>query len=121
MAPGPLERLRVGAAALEHAGFVVGREEGLDLVVVLQLGIQQHPLDAETLVVLLEVLEHQKGGTLGLVLGQDADQQGLHRVAVPGIEGRQQVNPSEGEDTALGLADGLGDVRQGVDDGSPDG
>ena len=70
-------------------------------------------LDTQAEVVLHQVLEHEEGGAFGLVFRQNAYQQGLGGVTAPGREGRQEVNPAERENTALGLAHGSGNMRHG--------
>ena len=98
IAAAPLERLRV-----------VFPEQGLDLVVFLELRIQKHPFDSQADAIFMYVLEHQDVRSLTLVLGQDADEERLDGVVV--AEGTEDGDETEGEEAAFRLADGAGDGR----------
>ena len=74
-------------------------------MVFLKLRIHKHMLDAKADVVLHQVLEHKESGAFGLIFRKDADEKGLRGVIALRGKGGKEVDPSEGKDTALGLAD----------------
>ena len=65
----------------------------------------------------MQVLEHQKDRTLGLVFRQHANQEAFRNVVLPGIELGKDVHPAEGEDASLGLPYAGTDVRHGYQEG----